>query len=51
MEALQFLKYCHELLFWEEPSTVLEVEEYNNLQGAGDRLTVFMMQNRWAGMD
>ena len=38
MEALQFLKYHHELLFWEEPSTVLEVEEYNNLQGAGDSL-------------
>ena len=38
IKALQFLKcmYCHELLFWEEPSTVLEVEEYDDLQGASD---------------
>jgi hypothetical protein len=38
IEVLQFLKcmYHCELLFWEEPSTVLEVEEYDDLQGAGD---------------
>jgi hypothetical protein len=28
--------YHCELLFHEEPSTVLKVEEYDNLQGAGD---------------
>jgi hAT family C-terminal dimerisation region len=40
IEALQFLKcmYRRELLFREEPSTVLEVEEYDDLQGAGDSL-------------
>ena len=27
--------YCCELLFQEEPSTVLKVEEYDDLQGAG----------------
>jgi hypothetical protein len=34
IEALQFLKciYRRELLFREEPSTALEVEEYDDLQ-------------------
>jgi hypothetical protein len=52
IEALQFLKcmYRRELLFREEPSTVLEVEEYDDLQGAGDGNLHDAEQVGWDGL-
>jgi hAT family C-terminal dimerisation region len=52
IEALQFLKcmYRRELLFREEPSTVLEVEEYDDPQGAGDGNLHDAEQVGWDGL-
>ena len=52
IEALQFLKcmYRRELLFQEEPSTVLEVEGYDDLQGAGDSDLHDAEQVGWDGL-
>jgi hAT family C-terminal dimerisation region len=52
IEVLQFLKciYHRELLFQEEPSTVLEVEEYDDLQGADDGNLHNAEQVGWDGL-
>ena len=42
--------YHHELLFREEPSTVLKVEEYDDLQGASDSNLHDAEQVGWDGL-